>query len=117
MKNIEKANLLIKLKDFLKENNLNLTACGCCGGVHVECNDNELLESTDCLEDIDNLIKYYQENQNKIFVKDLNNYMFTKIEMVKVDNKIVNLGGKNYPFNKFYNRRYQRFEDIDWSMI
>lgn len=117
MKNLEKANLLIKLKRFLKENKLNLTACGCCGGVHVECNEDELLVSADCLEDIDNNIKYYQENQNKIFIKDLNKYSFTKIEMVKVDGKIVNLGGRSNPFNKFYNKRFQRFDDIDWSNL
>lgn len=117
MKNLEKANLLIKLKHFLKENNLNLTACGCCGGVHVEYNDDELLESTDCLKDIDGDIKHYQENQNKIFIKDLNDYRFTKIEMIKVDGKIINLGGRSTPFNKFYNKRFQRFDDIDWSNL
>lgn len=104
MKNIEKANKLIKLKSFLKENDLNITACGCCGGYHIDNVDgDELCCGEDFINEIDEDIKYYKENQNKIHVKYYEDN-FTRIDLVKVDNKIVNLGGRSYPFWKYVTR-------------
>ena len=103
MKNIEKAKVLSNLKIYCKKHNINLTACGCCGGVHIECKDDDIFEGCDFLREIDDTINYFKKYNGKIFVEYFDN-KFTKIDMIKVDNKIVNLGGKSYPFSKFTKR-------------
>lgn len=111
MKNIDKAKLLEHIKEFFEKNNITIEACGCCGGYHLVYDGEELCEGSDFLEDVDDCIKYYKENQNKIFVDYYDN-RFTDIEFIRDENKIVNLGGKSHPFTKYMNKRYRKFDDI-----
>lgn len=100
MKNIVKAELLDDIRKFFKENNLNIESCGCCGGYHLTCKDEELSSGDNFNESVEEDIKYYKENAGKIYVNYYDN-KFTNIEMIKVNDKIVNLGGRSYPFHKF----------------
>lgn len=103
MKNIEKAKVLADLKRYCKKHNINFTACGCCGGVHINCEDDEIFEGGDFLLEVDGDIKYYKKYQGKIFVQQWED-RFTKIEFIKDGNKIVNLGGRSHPFSKYMKR-------------
>ena len=100
MKNIDKAKLLAKIQKIFKDNNLNITSCGCCGGYHIECNNEDICCGENFVEDAETSIKYYKDNVNKISVNIIHE-RFPEIQMIKIDNKIVNLGGRSYPFNKF----------------
>ena len=108
MKNIEKAKTLEKLYKFLKKNNLEITACGCCGGYHIEQNGNDLCEGED-ITYLENAIKYYRKWDGKIFVHD---YSKThEIEFVRMpDGKLYNLGGQKAPFHKFF--KHYDFNDL-----
>ena len=110
MKNIDKAKTLEKLYKYLKKNNLNITACGCCGGYHIEYNDDSLCEGTD-IEDLKSGVKFYKENQNKISVLYKEN-PHTKIEFIRLGEKLLNLGGKSLPFDRYY-KFYHRFRNMD----
>lgn len=111
MKNIEKAKLLEKTLKFFKDNNLNIEACGCCGGYHLMVQDEDLCEGTNFNEDIESSIEFYKKNVNKVYIEEYKP-LSTKIEFIKDGNKLVNLGGRSYPFRSFINRRKMRIQDI-----
>lgn len=102
MKNIDKARLLTKIRKIFIDNNLNITACGCCGGYYIESNGEDICSGVNFIEDATASIKYYKDNQNKISV-NICHERFPEIQMIKVGNKIVNLGGRSHPFYKYMN--------------
>lgn len=100
MKNIDKVKVLENIRKIFKENNINITACGCCGGYHIEIDDDDVCTGCNFMEDVTSSIEYYNDNQNKIYI---NYYQerFPNITMIKDGNKIVNLGGRSHPFTKY----------------
>ena len=112
MKNIDKAKILEKIRKIFEDNNINITACGCCGGYHIEIDGDDICEGSDFINDSYNSIKYYKENQGKIYVHTFDN-KFTKIEMIKLPSgEIVNLGGKSHPFTQFMQHYHKPFKDF-----
>lgn len=103
MKNIDKAKLLNKIKKFFEENNINIESCGCCGGYHLEVKGEELCSGENFKEEVQNDINYFKENSGKIPVH-FQNDAYPEITFIKDDDKIVNLGGRSYPFNKYFKR-------------
>lgn len=100
MKNIDKAKILIKLQDFCAKNSINIVACGCCNGYHIEQNNQDLCCGCDFINDVQSSIDYKQ-NQGKIEIV-IHENNFPKITMIKIcAGKLVNLGGRSYPYNKF----------------
>lgn len=110
MKNIDKAKLLNKIKKFFEENNINITSCGCCGGYHLEVNSEELCEGENFKEEIQNNINYFKENSGKIPVHFQNDTQ-PEITFIKDNGKLVNLGGRSYPFNRYFKRLNKQLQE------
>lgn len=73
--------------------------------------DEDLCEGTNFNEDIKSSIEFYKKNINKIYIEEYKP-LSTNIEFIKDGNKLVNLGGRSYPFRSFINRRVMRIQDI-----
>lgn len=109
MTNLEKAKLLEKMKRFMQRYNINITSCGCCGGLHIEVDGDEILEGDDFNLYIDDCIKHYKERVGKIDVIDKSFDHNSQIEFIKDGKSLVNLGGRSHPFMK-YVKHMEHFE-------